>query len=139
MNDIEIHKIDEIYTRYGYEIKSNHKGARVYLFTKSIYNGADIIKLSYDCDIEKLRKEYSNEEFATKIRNFSSTEEVETNLFNDFFKVESVTHSLKRRYDDFVSRLMKNLPDNSSYGDLKLRHVKSEGERYPNDYIKMVA
>jgi hypothetical protein len=55
MNNIDIDTIDEIYTRYGYEIKSNHKGARVYLFTKSIYNGADIIKLSYDCDIRPLR------------------------------------------------------------------------------------
>jgi hypothetical protein len=115
MKDINIHKIDEIYTRYGYEIKSNHEGARVYLFTKSIYNGADIIELSCDCDIEKLRKEYSNEGFATKIRNFSSTEDVETSLFNDFFKVEGVTHSLRRRYDDFVCRLMRNLPNDSNY------------------------
>jgi len=115
MTNIDITKIDEIYTRYGYEIKSNHKGARVYLFTKSIYNGADIIKLTDDCDVEKLRKEYSNEGFATKIRIFESIENAETNLFNDFFKVEGVTYSLKRRYEDFVSRLMNNLPENSQY------------------------
>jgi len=115
MTNIDITKIDEIYTRYGYEIKSNHKGARVYLFTKSIYSGADILKLSNDCDVEKLRKEYSNEGFATKIRIFDSVENVETNLFNDFFKVEGVTCSLKRRYEDFVRRLMNNLPENSQY------------------------
>jgi hypothetical protein len=112
---IDISKIDEIYTRYGYEVKTNHKGVRVYLFTKSIYNGADIVKLSDECDIEKLRKEYANEGFAIKVRNFISEKEAETTLFNDFFKVEGVTNRLKRRYVDFVERLMKNLPDNSKY------------------------
>ncbi|MDR1198315.1 MAG: hypothetical protein LBK94_04790 [Prevotellaceae bacterium] len=112
---INIEKIDEIYIRYGYEIKKNHKGARVYLFTKSIYNGADIIKLSDECDIDKLRKEYSNEGFAIKIRNFASEEETETILFDDFFKVDGVTQNLKRKYEDFVGRLMKNLPNESRY------------------------
>jgi hypothetical protein len=88
---IDIRKIDEIYTRYGYEVKTNHKGVRVYLFTKSIYNGADIVKLSDECDIEKLRKEFANEGFAIKARNFISEKEAETTLFNDFFKVEGIT------------------------------------------------
>jgi hypothetical protein len=112
---MDINKLDEIYARYGYTIKKNHKGSRVYLFTKSIYNGADIIKLSNECDIDKLRTEYSNEGFAIKVRNYVDEEDVETTLFNDFFKVDGVIYSLKRRYNDFVERLMKNLPEDSEY------------------------
>lgn len=110
-----IEKIDEIYERYGYDVKRNHKGARVYLFTKSIYNGADIIYLSDECEINSLRQEYSNEGYAVKVRKYDSEEEVENTLFNDFFKIDGVLFSLKRRYNDFIGRLMKNLPEGSDY------------------------
>ena len=108
-----IKQLDQIYVRYGYEIKENHKGARVYLFTKSIYNGADIIPISDDCDIDKLKNEFSAEGYAIKVRNFLTIQEAETTLFNDFFKIDTVKYSLKRRYDEFVERL--KLPKGAIY------------------------
>lgn len=49
--------LDSIYERYGYEVKKSHAGVRVYLFTKSIYSGAEIIITdSQKCNIERLKR-----------------------------------------------------------------------------------
>ena len=52
-------QLDDLYVQYGYEPRNEEgRNNRVYLFTKSIYNGADIINIDgNEEDIEKLRNE----------------------------------------------------------------------------------
>lgn len=114
MSEVFLNQLDELYTRYGYESKKS-KQTRVYLFTKSIYNGADIVKTGTDEEAEKLQAEYSKGGYAVKIRKFRSIEEAEDTLFKDFFKADGVIFNLKKRYENFVHRLMDNLPEKSQY------------------------
>jgi len=114
MNETFVGKLDELYILYGYEPKRNRQ-TRVYLFTKSIYNGADIVKTGTDGEVEELQTEYSKAGYAVKIREFKTIEEAEVTLFNDFFKANGVTYSLKKRYENFVQKLMDNLPDGAQY------------------------
>ncbi len=114
MNEAFINQLDELYTRYGYEPRKS-KQTRVYLFTKSIYNGADIVKTGTDEEVEKLQSEYSKGGYAVKIRKFKTIEEAEDTLFRDFFKADGVIFNLKNRYKNFVQKLMNNLPENAQY------------------------
>lgn len=116
MNDF-VKQLDDLYVQYGYEPRNEEgRSNRVYLFTKSIYNGADIINLDdNEGNIEKLRDEYSKIGYAVKIRKFKSIDDAEETLFKDFFKAEGVIQNLRRRYEKFVQRMMINLPENSNY------------------------
>jgi hypothetical protein len=114
MSEDFINELDDLYIRYGYEPRKN-KATRVYLFTKSIYNGADIVKTGTEEEAEELRKQYAGSGYAVKVRNFKSIEEAEDYLFKDFFKADGVIQNLKRRYETFVGKLMNNLPENAKY------------------------
>lgn len=107
-------ELDDLYMRYGYEPRKT-KSTRVYLFTKSIYNGADIVKTGSNEEAEQLKLQYANSGYAVKIRDFQSIEEAEDSLFKDFFKADGVIQNLKRRYETFVGKLMNNLPENAVY------------------------
>lgn len=114
MSETFINQLDELYTRYGYEPRKN-KSTRVYLFTKSIYSGADIVKTGTEAEAEELKTQYSKLGYAVKVRDFKDIDEAEATLFKDFFKADGVIQNLKRRYEDFVQKLMNNLPENAQY------------------------
>lgn len=114
MSEDFIRELDELYIRYGYEPRKN-KATKVYLFTKSIYNGADIVKTGTDEEAEELRQQYAGLGYAIKVRNFKNIEDAEDVLFKDFFKAEGVIHNLKRRYETFVGKLMHYLPEEEKY------------------------
>lgn len=114
MSEAFINQLDELYTRFGYEPRKS-KQTRVYLFTKSIYNGADIVKTGTDEEAEKLQADYSKGGYAVKIREFKSIEEAEDTLFKDFFKADGVIFNLKKRYENFVQKLMNSLPEQAQY------------------------
>lgn len=132
-----LNEIDTLYERYGYEIKRNHNGARVYLYTKSIYNGADILAIDYS-DIETLKKEYSAQGYAVKERVYDSFQEAEQVLFSDFFKAEGVTKLLQRRYNDFVSKLMQNLPYDAKYEYINCQYEAVYLSNIENDNIRTI-
>lgn len=136
MSEAFIEKLDELYSRYGYELRKN-KSTRVYLFTKSIYNGADIVKTGTDEEAEQLKAEYSKSGYAVKIRTFKSIEEAEDTLFKDFFKADGVTQNLKKRYENFVQKLMDNLPENAKYQYIKSAYDYTEYKQ-DDDYFTTI-
>lgn len=109
-----INQLDNLYINYGYEARLR-KNTKIYIFTKSIYNGADIIDIDENPNIQELKHEYSSLGYAVKVRVFKNIQEAEDILFNDFFKADGVISNLKRRYEHFVSKLMYNLPDHVDY------------------------
>ncbi|WP_428069058.1 hypothetical protein [Chryseobacterium gambrini] len=134
MDDIDLEKLDVLYTHYGYEPRKN-KTNRVYLFTKSIYNGADIVKIGDDNEAENLKEQYSKAGYAVKLRHFKSIEDAEDALFKDFFKADGVIHNLKKRYEGFVQKLMNNLPENSEYKYIKSSYDYEEYSSQGNDSL----
>ncbi len=118
-------ELDALYINYGYEPRIN-KETRVYLFTKSIYNGADIVKIGSEKEAEELKKQYSDLGYAVKVRSFNTIKDAEFTLFRDFFKAEEVLSSLKRNYEHFVSKLMENLPDEATYQYIRSPYEISE-------------
>lgn len=119
MNETEISHLDKVYISYGYETTKAYPGVRVYLFTKSIYSGADVVKLDSSGDAEALKKKYSALGYGVKVRDFNSVSEAEDILFKDFFKADGVIDNLKRRYKNFVGRIMENLPETAKYQYIK--------------------
>lgn len=134
MSEQFINQLDELYTRYGYEPRKN-KETRVYLFTKSIYNGADIVKTGTEEEAEELKAQYSKAGYAVKIRDFRNVEDAEDTLFKDFFKADGVIHNLKRRYETFVHKLMNNLPENAKYTYIRSSYDYTE-YRFNEDEAK---
>lgn len=130
-------EIDALYSRYGYEARRT-KSSRVYLFTKSIYNGADIINTGNLKETEELKKQYSDLGYAVKIRTFNSLQEAESTLFKDFFKADEVLFSLKRNYDHFVSKLMENLPEDAVYQYIRSPYELSE-YNYANEECEILS
>lgn len=118
MGEQLIQELDELYTRYGYELRRSDEN-RVYLFTKSIYNGADIVKTGTTEEAEELKLQFAKAGYAVKIREFKTIQEAEDTLFKDFFKAEGVIQNLKKRYDYFVEKLMNKLPENAKYSYIR--------------------
>lgn len=84
---MNIELLDSIYERYGYEVKKSHVGVRVYIFTKSIYSGAEIIVTdSQSCNIEQLRKEYSDSGYAVKLDNINLLKKPKLFYLKSFLK-----------------------------------------------------
>jgi len=132
MTEDFLNQLDELYNRYGYEAKKG-KSTRVYLFTKSIYNGADIVKTGTDVEAEELQTEYAKAGYAVKIRDFKNIEDAESTLFKDFFKAEGVVQNLKKRYENFVHKLMTNLPEKADYTYIRSSYDYTEYKLDGND------
>ncbi|QIK59819.1 hypothetical protein G7050_08230 [Dysgonomonas sp. HDW5A] len=117
---MDVNQLDKIYEHYGYEIKKSHKNMRVYLFTKSIYSGAEIYLLdNIDNDYDRIRKEYTDSGYAVKKREYRTVEEAENVLFKEFFQIQAVVDNLQSRYYDFICRVMDKLSDESKYEYIK--------------------
>lgn len=133
MDDIFLNELDALYIHYGYEPKTNSKTNRVYLFTKSIYNGADIIISGDSEEANRLKEQYSKSGYAVKLRDYKDIYEAENALFKDFFKADGVINNLKRRYEEFVGKLMNNLPENSEYTYIRSSYEYSKYESGVDD------
>ena len=59
MNKNEISDLDKVYISYGYEATKTYLEVRVYLFTKSIYSGAGVVKFDDSGNPKALKKKYS--------------------------------------------------------------------------------
>lgn len=117
---MDVNQLDEIYENYGYEVKKSHRNIRVYLFTKSIYSGAEIYLINnIDNDYERIRKEYTDSGYAVKKREYKTLAEAESVLFKEFFQIQAVVDNLQRRYENFVCRIMDKLSDEAQYEYIK--------------------
>lgn len=100
-------KIDNLYEKYGYRKIEYGESVRLFLYEKSRYFGADIIPLDNHRETvvqcERLRVEYSEGGYATRIKNYSSIEEVALELYKSFFSYDSTKARLKKKYDKFLT------------------------------------
>ncbi|GHT08317.1 hypothetical protein FACS189426_03630 [Bacteroidia bacterium] len=121
---MENSNIDEIYKRYGY-ITKNVDGVLVYEYKQGRYFGVDIINNGNSTKIEQIKDDYRKLDFSTLVRNYTSIEEIEDELFKSFFQLSSFRTTLNRRYDAFIQKQMIGLPSSTQYCYIKSDYVYS--------------
>lgn len=129
---LDIKKVDDIYKRYGYNV-ANENGIRVYKYTQGRYFGIDIFDYNKTKQSEKIRNEYSRLGFAVLIRDYTSIEDVELELFKSFFNAPHFKRLVDYRYDDFTRRQMIAMPESSSYEYVKCAYssMKYDEDGFP--------
>lgn len=115
MNDCFLQELDAIYKRYGFEIKKNHNGIRGYVYNKSVYPGIDLIRLESNINLDIVKEEYSQQGYAVKTPDFETLDDADLYLFQNFFRADGIKQSLSRKYNNFISQQMKNLPEDAVY------------------------
>lgn len=111
---INLLDVDNIYRRYGYVVK-NRENIRIYEFKQGRYFGVDFFNHSNSAKLEKIKAEYTEQGYATLIRNYKSELEVEEELFKSFFQISNFRSALKRRYDTFIHYQLAALPESAKY------------------------
>ena len=111
---IDIKKIDEAYKLYGFEVL-DVEGVKVYIYTQGRYFGVDIFDYQHTNKAEEVRESYTILGYATAIKNYTTTEEVELDLFNSFFGAERFKQLISLRYKEFVDKQKLALPESAKY------------------------
>ncbi|MGQ1891587.1 NACHT domain-containing protein [Thermophagus sp. OGC60D27] len=111
-----IDQLDKLYSDYGYELSNDgNESIRVYKMRYGMYHAAEIVCISPDAEFKKLKAEFSEQGYATEVRNFNSIEEAEKALFEGFFIKTPISKSLSKRYERFIERQIEHLPEGSQY------------------------
>ncbi len=108
--------LERLYTSYGFETNKKSEDVYVFIYTKSRYFGVDIIALKEDYDTKKevdsIKEKYSQLGYAVNVKEVTSNEDAEIELFKSFFSFDSSIERLKRKYKDFKNKQTKNLSEN---------------------------
>lgn len=98
------YQVDNIYKRFGYEVKTNDTKVGVYILRQGVYYGADIVPFEPNINVNSIFEQYSKSGYACRIKNYNSEKEVENILFSDFFSADSTKERLKGKYSNFVQK-----------------------------------
>lgn len=107
-------KLDEIYSRYGYDLKRKNNDYRVYVLRQGMYYGAEIVPLNFEIDSEKIKEEFSAGGYMAVVRKYSNASEAESKLFEGFFNTKMTLRKLKEKYHEFTVKqtcFYKNTPE----------------------------
>ncbi|MBN1969975.1 MAG: hypothetical protein JXR48_10355 [Candidatus Delongbacteria bacterium] len=101
-------KLDEIFSRYGYEEKKINKDVKVYILRQGMYYGAEIIPLKNELNVEEVKNELTDYGYMCRIRKFQNENEAESKLFEGFFNVRMNLNRLKKKYESFTEKLVSS-------------------------------
>lgn len=119
---INLEKVDKIYERYGFVVKSR-ENIRIYEFKQGRYFGVDFFNHSNSNKLEQIKAEYSGQGYGILVRSYDSELEVEEELFKSFFQIVNFRNSLKRRYESFINLQIKALPDSAKYEYIRSPYI----------------
>jgi|TARA_R110002033_G_scaffold26095_1_gene59827 hypothetical protein len=128
---LDITKLRLAYRKYGFEEQvSPDKNVAVFSIRTGHYHNADIVPLVKGQDVENIFMQYKNLAYACQIKEYSAIEDVEQELFNGFFSIESTKERLRKEYNNFTTSLVKIHSDNATYSFIKTKyHINNkEGE-----------
>ncbi len=110
-----------IYRRYGFTLARTaaNDAAIVFTLKNGYFDNAEIIKLDPNFDPKDLFDEFSRGGYACVVREATSPEAAEQQLFNGFFSVESTKERLEDDYRRFAKSLVKSYGDKASYQYIK--------------------
>lgn len=128
-----------IYKRYGFilaRIKANDE-ALVFTLKTGYFDNAEIIKLEQSASVTDLFTEFSEAGYACTVRNATTSEQAEEDLFNGFFSVTSTRTRLVDEYKRFTSALVKPYGEKAKYEYIKAPyHINGkEGQKTPPEEV----
>lgn len=126
---MNIKKLDEVFERYGYELKHPSPNYRIYVLPQGMYYGAEIVPINTDEDLSHITEKYSKLGYACKINNFADEKAAEDYLFKGFFQTKLADKKIEKRYSVFAQKQIRH------YGN---SHIKYEYIHVPyisNDII----
>jgi hypothetical protein len=128
-----------IYKRYGFilaRIKANDE-ALVFTLKTGYFDNAEIIKLEQSVSVNDLFTEFSAAGYACTVRNATTPEQAEEDLFNGFFSVTSTRSRLVDEYKRFTSALVKPYGEKAKYEYIKAPyHINGkEGQKTPPEEV----
>lgn len=104
-----LRKLDALYERYGFEVRTQYPGIRVYVFSSGYFHNAEIIPFNEIANYEKIQRDLTEMGYACKVRHYAGYGEIEKELFKGFFAVESTAQRLLNDYEKFSAAQSKNL------------------------------
>lgn len=126
---LNVSRLDEIYTRYGYEIKKISEQIRVYVLRQGMYYGAEVIPLSGCADVTAVCTDFSNSGYLCQVRNYLHEEEAEERLFAGFFNAAFTTQKIRKKYEDFTEKHSRRVGVSGEYKYITSPY--STDQKYP--------
>lgn len=134
---MNLEKIDEIYTRYGYEVRKQYKDVRVYVLPYGMYFGADIVKIKKGLDVTFIKEDLYKNGYACRERYYENEIEVEESLFNGFFNIDSIKNRIQKKYTDFANKQSKHLANIGYYeyinAPYNIYNIDGEEDKFTED------
>lgn len=125
--------LTDAYKRYGFTLARTTANGDSLVFTlkTGYFDNAEIIKINPESSVDELFKEFSAAGYACTVRNATTPEKVEEELFNGFFSVESTRNRLADEYRKFAFSLVKAYGEKAKYEYIKAPYQINgkEGQR----------
>lgn len=127
------------YKRYGFSLIRETVNGDVLVFTlkTGYFDNAEIIKFDKHTDTNDLFNEFSTAGYACTVKTAEKPEQVEEELFNGFFSVQSTRKRLIEEYNRFANALVKPYGGNAKYEYIKAPyHIDGkEGQNSPPEEV----
>ncbi|WP_313144197.1 hypothetical protein [Stenotrophomonas sp.] len=109
------------YKRYGFvhQRTAANGDALVFTLKNGYFDNAEIVKINPSFDTSDLFSEFSESGYACVVRNATSPQQAEEELFNGFFSVESTRARIADDYRRFASSLVKAYGNSARYEYIK--------------------
>ncbi len=111
----------ETYKRYGFNLARTTSNDESLVFTlkTGYFDNAEIIRLKANVEVDDLFAEFSTAGYACTVRDVTTPEKAEEELFNGFFSVEATRSRLVDEYKKFTSSLVKSYGEKAKYEYIK--------------------
>lgn len=111
-------KIIQKYEKYGFQYKKAYSNSSYLTFTfkSGFFHNAEIVKINKnendESKIHEKIKSLQALDISVKIKEYDSTENIEQELFDGFFDVDSWRERIKSEYDEYITSVIKAYPKN---------------------------
>ena len=101
-------QLNNLYQLYGYETKS-YGSVIAYEYKRGRYFGVDLFSNGDDeSNVERIKSMYQNQSFSVSLKESSPLEDIENDLFNDFFQIPGNISFQNHQFDpDTLHKLPK--------------------------------
>lgn len=137
---VDMSSLIELFERYGYDKHSlSDNSCLVFTLSTGMYPAAEIVPISKDISperINEIKSSYSESGYAVRILNLSSIDSIENYLFSGFFHVKAANARLRKKYEEYVAKIMKPYNDSiSSHSALQYKYIDIKYEKEVNFQI----
>ena len=107
-------QLNKIYKLYGYEIK-NYGTVVAYEYKRGRYFGVDLFTTGDEESCADKKNMYQEQGFSVSCKKRGTVEDIDNELFNDFFQIPQFKKILQKQYSDYVHKIECRFPLDYSY------------------------